>query len=214
MKRVSRRDQYSSMLSLLYGRQAAATLCLDGEMSDVRRHRGAETPSRAAPEGPASAAIVGTVSQAEGLLQGWKLASSGWRREMVSATARNRPSAPDPRLKAAGSQPFVRSLGRCGRDLLAMSFSGFNPFRSGFGADSVQRLVKISDRMIGIVPGLVGFAAVVAEPGIFRIEPGRLIVVGDRPVVIAPAEVGRAASSLPPKKAVTSMDAQVLELAC
>jgi hypothetical protein len=199
MKRVSRRDQYSSMLSLLYGRQAAATLCLAGEMSDVRRHRGAEIPSRAAPEGPASAAIVGTVSQAEGLLQGWKLASRGWRRQMGSATARNRTSAPDPRLKAARSQPFVRSLGRCGRDLLAMSFSGFNPFRSGFGADNVQRLVKISDRMIGIVPGLVGFAAVVA-PGIFRIEPGRLVVVGDRPVVIAPAEVGRAASSLPPKK--------------
>jgi hypothetical protein len=31
----------------------------------------------------------------------------------------------------------------------------------------LQRLVKISDRMIGIVPGLVGFAAVVVGPGIF-----------------------------------------------
>jgi hypothetical protein len=49
------------MLSLLYGRQRRPTLWLGGEMCDVRRHRGSRFPSRAAPEGPTLAAIVGTV---------------------------------------------------------------------------------------------------------------------------------------------------------
>jgi hypothetical protein len=75
-------------------------------MSDVRRHRRPRFLRVQRPRGPASAAIVGTVSQTEGLLQGLKLASRGWRPEMGSATRRNHMSGPGPLLAyvQAGSQ--------------------------------------------------------------------------------------------------------------
>jgi hypothetical protein len=66
-------------------------------MSAVRRHRGPEIP----PEGAALAAIVSDVSQAEGLLQGLKSGSRGWRARDGSATSRNRMSEPGPLLPSS-----------------------------------------------------------------------------------------------------------------
>jgi hypothetical protein len=54
----------------------------------------------------------------------------------------------------------------------------------------LQRLVEVNDRMVEIVLGFVGTAAVAVGHSIFEIEPDRLVVVEDRPVVIAFATVG------------------------
>jgi hypothetical protein len=55
-----------------------------------------------------------------------------------------------------------------------------------------QRLVEVSDRMVEVILGLVGFAADVVRFSIL-IEPNCFVGVGDRAVVIALAQVGFAA---------------------
>jgi hypothetical protein len=48
---------------------------------------------------------------------------------------------------------------------------------------SFQRLIEVSDHMVGIVFGLVGFASGGASRSIFRSDPDRVVGVHDRAVM-------------------------------
>jgi hypothetical protein len=62
------------------------------------------------------------------------------------------------------------------------------PRRASASGGRASTLVEVGDRMVEIIRSFAGFAACGIGESKFRIEPDRLIVVGDRPVVIALAE--------------------------